>query len=264
MAEAASGKEMSFWDHLDELRGVLIRSAIAIVAVSLVAMCFKTFMFEKVVLAPVKDSFCIYRWLGITLGMELINIEVTAQFFIHLKVSLIAGLVICFPYIIYEIWKFIAPALYRREKAAVKKAFLMSSGLFYTGVLVGYFFVLPVCLNFFMGYTVSNDVQNTISLNSYISLFSSMVILIGIVFEFPTIIAVLSHIGIVTKAMLKKYRKHALVIMMILSAIITPSDPVSMIVLAAPLYLLYEISILTCHDRKPDEDDDDEDEVEEQ
>ena len=185
--------------------------------------------------------------------MSLINIDISAQFFVHLKMSLLCGVVIAFPYIIYETWRFIAPALYENEKKAVGRAFRMSSGLFYLGVAVGYFIVLPVCLMFFMNYSVSDSVRNTISLGSYISLFVSMVFLIGLIFEFPTVIMVLSHLGLVGKDDLKGYRKYAFIVVLILSALITPSDPFSMFVLAVPLYGLYEFSILICKQKEPDD-----------
>ena len=236
---------MSFWDHLEVLRGTLFRSVLAVVLLSVVFLCIPQRLF-KVVLWPSTQDFVLYRWLGLDFGMELINIEVSAQFFVHLKMSLLAAAVLAFPYVIYEIWKFIAPALYEKEKKAVRTAFGMSSFLFYLGVLVGYFIVLPVCLMFFMNYTVSETVQNTISLNSYISLFISMVFLIGLLFEFPTAVLVLSNLGILNRQQLKGFRKSAFVIILVLAALITPSDPFSMFVLAIPLYGLYEFSILVC------------------
>lgn len=236
---------MSFWDHLDVLRGTLFRSAGAILLLSVVFMAIPHRLFE-VVLWPSTPDFVLYRWLGLDFGMSLINIDISAQFFVHLKMSVLAGAILAFPYVIYEVWRFIAPALYEKEKKAVRKAFGLSSFLFYLGVLVGYFVVLPVCLMFFMNYTVSDSVQNTISLNSYISLFTSMVFLIGILFEFPTVVLVLSSIGVLTRKQLRKSRKYAFVVILVLSALITPSDPFSMFVLSVPLYGLYEFSILMC------------------
>ncbi len=184
--------------------------------------------------------------LGLQLDIELINIEISAQFFIHLKMALICGLILTFPYIIYEIWKFVAPALYDNEKVVFKKAFGLASVLFYIGVAVGYMFVLPVCLNFFMNYSVSDIVSNTISLNSYISMFTSMVLMIGVIFEFPAVVAVLSRFGLVTRQMLRSARKIAFVAILLIAAFITPSDPFSMFVLSVPLYILYEFSIYLC------------------
>ncbi|MCI6768934.1 MAG: twin-arginine translocase subunit TatC [Candidatus Cryptobacteroides sp.] len=238
--------EMSFWDHLDVLRGTLFRSALSVFLASIVMFCFKDFLFGKVILAPSRPDFFMYKILGGGVSMQLINTEVSAQFFVHLKVSFICGLVIAFPYIIYEIWKFIAPALYDNEMRSVRKAFLGSALLFYAGVATGFCLIFPVTLSFFQGYTVSDAIANTITLNSYISMFSSMVILFGIVFEFPVLIAILSNMGIVTREMLTKYRKHAFVGVLIVAAVITPADPFSMLIAAAPLYLLYELSVIVC------------------
>lgn len=248
----ASEKEMSFWDHLDVLRGTLFRSVVAVVAVAVVFLCIRQPLFQAV-LWPTQPDFPVYRWLGWPFGMQLINIDVTAQFFVHLKVAALGGVVIAFPYIIYEIWKFIAPALYDHERRAVRSAFGMASVLFYLGVAVGYFVVLPVCLMFFMNYTVSDAVANQISLNSYMGLFVSMVFIIGLVFEFPTVIAILSNLNVINRGHLKRYRKHAVLVVLIVSAFITPSDPVSMFVLAVPLYGLYELSVLVCKPAPPEE-----------
>ena len=237
---------MSFWDHLDVLRGTLFRSALSVFLASIVMFCFKDFLFGKVILAPSRPDFFMYKILGGGVSMQLINTEVSAQFFVHLKVSFICGLVIAFPYIIYEIWKFIAPALYDNEMRSVRKAFLGSALLCYAGVATGFCLIFPVTLSFFQGYTVSDAIANTITLNSYISMFSSMVILFGIVFEFPVLIAILSNMGIVTREMLTKYRKHAFVGVLIVAAVITPADPFSMLIAAAPLYLLYELSVIVC------------------
>ena len=237
---------MSFWDHLDVLRGTLFRSALSVFLASIVMFCFKDFLFGKVILAPSRPDFFMYKILGGGVSMQLINTEVSAQFFVHLKVSFICGLVIAFPYIIYEIWKFIAPALYDNEMRSVRKAFLGSALLFYAGVATGFCLIFPVTLSFFQGYTVSDAIANTITLNSYISMFSSMVILFGIVFEFPVLIVILSNMGIVTREMLTKYRKHAFVGVLIVAAVITPADPFSMLIAAAPLYLLYELSVIVC------------------
>ena len=245
---------MSFWDHLDVLRGTLFRSIGAIVLVSVIFMAIPERLF-KAVLWPTTPDFVLFKWLGLDFSMNLVNIEVSAQFFVHLKVSFIVGAIIAFPYVIWEIWRFVAPALYDNEKKAVRKAFGMSSFLFYLGVAVGYFIVLPVCLMFFMNYTVSDAVQNTISLSSYISLFTSMVFLIGLLFEFPTVVLVLSSMGILTRKQLRGYRKAAFVVILVLGALITPSDQFSMFVLSIPLYGLYEFSILVCTPDTPSDDD---------
>lgn len=242
---AAKDNEMSFWDHIEELRGTLLRSILAIVSVSVVFLCFPKQVF-KAVLWPTEPGFPLYRLPGVDFSMDLINIELSAQFFVYLKVSVLCGLVLAFPIVVWEVWKFISPALYDNEKKPVRKAFLLSSGLFYLGVAVGYFVVLPVCLMFFVNFSLSDAIVNTISLGSYMSLFTSMVFLIGILFEFPTVIMALSAIGVIDRGMLRKGRKFAIVIVMVISALITPSDPFSMFVLSLPLYGLYEFSILMC------------------
>ena len=179
--------------------------------------------------------------------MSLVNIEVTAQFMIHMKMALICAVVVTFPYIIYQVWKFIAPALYENEKKKVGNAFLFASGLFYAGVIVAYMLIFPLMLNFFADYQVSSSVPNQISLSSYISLLTSMVLTFGIVFEFPTIVALLSTIGILRKETMRTYRRYAICAIVILAAIITPSgDPFSLAVVALPLYLLYEFSVFIC------------------
>lgn len=239
--------EMSFWDHIEALRGTLFRSVLAVGIASIGFLCFPKPLF-KAVFWPTRSDFPLYRLPGVDFSMDLINIELSAQFFFYLKVAVLCGLVIAFPFVVWEIWKFVAPALYDHEKKAVRNAFGLSSGLFYLGVAVGYFVVLPVCLMFFVNFSVSDAIVNTISLSSYMSLFTSMVFLIGLLFEFPTVILVLSSIGVLTRQNLKQWRKYAFVIVLILAALITPSDPFSMFVLAIPLYGLFEFSILLCRD----------------
>ena len=237
--------EMSFWDHLEVLRGTLFRSVIAVALVAVVFLFIPDQLFTFV-LWPTMPDFPLYRLAGLDFKMDLINIEISAQFFVHLKMAFLAAVVVAFPYIIYELWRFISPALYDNERRAASRAFGMSSFLFYLGAAVGYLIVLPICLVFFMNYTVSDAVMNTISLNSYISLFISMVFMIGLLFEFPTVVMVLSGMGLLHKYQLKAYRKHAFIVILVLSALITPSDPFSMFVLSIPLYALYEFSILVC------------------
>lgn len=236
---------MSFWDHLEALRGTVWRSVLGVSLASVIFLCFPKALFSAV-LWPTRPDFPLYRLPGLNFSMELINIELSAQFFVYLKVSVLCGLVVAFPYVIWEIWKFVSPALYDHEKKAIRGAFSLSSALFYLGVAVGYFVVLPVCLMFFVNFSVSDTIVNTISLSSYMSLFSSMVFLIGLLFEFPTVILALSSMGLVNRGMLRSWRKYAFVVVLILSALITPSDPFSMFVLAIPLYGLFEFSILIC------------------
>ena len=238
---------MTFWDHLDVLRKSLIRIAVALVGVTVVLFFFKDFLFGNVVLAPSESTFWLYSILGLDFDLSLVNIEVAAQFMIHMKVTFVCALILTFPYILYELWKFIAPALYENERKAIRGAFSFASVLFYIGLTVGYTVIFPLMINFFAGYQVTPDVPNTFSLSSYISLFSSTVLIFGIVFQFPTLIAVLSALGVVTREALRQYRRHAVCAVVVLAALITPSgDPFSLLVVTIPLYMLYEFSILIC------------------
>lgn len=239
--------EMTFWDHLEDLRKSIFRMLAVFMTVTIALFFFKEFLFEDVILAPSKSDFFLYRILGADVSMSLVNIEVAAQFMIHMKVTFVVSLILVFPYFIYEVWRFISPALYRNEKRAVSGAFAFASALFYLGVAIGYTMLFPLMLNFFAGYQVSPDVPNNFALSSYISLLTSTVITFGIVFEFPTVVALLSGLGILTREGLKGFRRYALLIVVLLAAVITPSgDPFSLMVVSVPLYLLYEFSILVC------------------
>ena len=236
---------MSFWDHLDQLRGALIRSVVYIVVLFVVGFFFKELLFDGVVLRPTRPDFWLYRLMDIDLSINLINIDIAAQFFTHIKITFLVALVVAFPLICYEIWRFVVPALYETEKSVLLKAFALGGGLFYLGVALGYFVVMPVLLVFFDDYSVSGTVVNTFSLHSYISIFTAMVFLMGLLFEFPSVLAVLGHFGIVNRQMLRRGWRYAIVIILILAAVLTPTgDPFTMLVVALPLLLLYELSIL--------------------
>ena len=238
---------MSFWDHLEDLRRSIIHVVLALVGTTVVFFILKNLLFDGIVLAPSDGDFWLYKLLRVNFSLSLVNLDVAAQFMIHMKVTFLAALVVVFPYIIYEVWKFIVPALYENERKAVRRAFGLASGLFYLGVVVGYFVIFPVMLHFFANYQVSASIPNTFSLTSYISLLLSTVLAFGIAFEFPTVIAVLSALGIVTRDMLRRFRKQAVCIVLILAAIITPTgDPFSLLVCSIPIYILYELSILMC------------------
>ena len=238
---------MTFWDHLEDLRKSIMRMAGVYILMAVVLFFFNDFLFDDVILAPSKKDFFFYRLVGLDFSLSLVNIEVSAQFMIHMKVTFICALILTFPYLVFELWRFVAPALYEKEKGAVRGAFSFASVLFYLGLAVGYFIILPVMLNFFAGYQVSADVPNTFSLSSYISLFTSTIMTFGLVFEFPTIVAILSALGLVTREMMREYRRHAICAVVIVAALITPSgDPFSLLVCTVPLYMLYEFSIFVC------------------
>ena len=236
---------MSFWDHLEELRGTLFRSIIALCLFAVLGFIFKKPLFYLIFL-PASPEFVIYRLLGWTFSIDIINVEMAAQFFVHLQAAFGAALIVAFPYIIWEIWRFLVPALYERERKAIGGAFIMATGFFYLGVLAGYFLVFPACVQFFMNYSVSDLVSNSITISSYMSMFTSTVLLVGLAFEFPTVIWALSRIGVLDRSQLRKGRRYAVVAVLVLAAIVTPADPLSMMVVAVPLYLLYELSILMC------------------
>jgi len=253
----APGKEMTFWDHLEVLRGSIMRSVIAIVAVSITAFIFKKILFDQVILAPKNNDFITYRILCRigkmlstdsfcfdTSSINLININLAGQFMAHMMISLIAGLIVASPYVVWEFWRFIKPGLTEHERKNTRGAVLIISMLFFTGVLFSYFLVVPLMINFLGNYQVSEAVVNQISLTSYTGSVTTMTLIMGLIFEFPIVVIFLTKIGIVSPSLLKKYRKHTFVVILITSGLITPSpDVFSQLVVALPLYALYEISL---------------------
>ena len=214
------------------------------------------------VLAPLTDGFFVYRWMDRLLGLlglgalepfrvELVNIDLAAQFFTHVRISFWLAVIVALPFLIYQVWLFVRPALYDREKRAAQTAFGLSSLLFYIGVGVGYVVVFPLTLRFLGTYQVSESVANQISLLSYIGMFLKLNLIMGVIFELPALALLLSRIGIINRQMLRSFRKYAIVAALAISAVITPSgDAFTMIVVALPLYLLYEVSIMLCRDKK--------------
>ena len=249
---------MTFWEHLDELRKVLFRSAVLIILLMVVIFSAKDFIFNNIVFAPTTDAFPLYNGLNWVLAqfgveplapfsIELINIELSAQFFIHISTSFYFSLVLATPFILYQLWLFVKPALYANEKRAVTKAFGFASLLFFLGVLVGYYLIFPLTLRFLGTYQVSESVANQISLQSYISMFVWMILVMGVVFEMPSAAAILNRLGVLKKSFLQRYRRHAFVALIVVAAVITPSgDPFTLMAVGLPLYALYELSILVC------------------
>lgn len=252
------GQEMSFWDHLDELRGSLFRAAIVIVVFMAAIFIFKDFVFGKIIFAPTSSDFALYNglckfgeWLGTTnlctepFEIKIVNIQLASQFFTHMSVSFWMGFLIGFPYLLYELWRFISPALYPSEKKHIKLAFGFGGILFFLGVLLGYYVIFPLTLKFLGTYQLTETLENYISLSSYISTFTWLVLIMGLVFELPMLMLVLSKIGIIHKGMLRKYRKYAILITFVVSAIITPTgDAFTLCMVALPIVLLYEFSIM--------------------
>lgn len=252
----APEKELSFLDHLEELRWHLIRATIAVVVIGIVAFIAKEIVFDGIILWPKEASFPTYQFL--CSAAQLIGLEsfcfqelpfsiqsrtMAGQFSAHIWTSITAGIIIAFPYIIYEFWKFVSPGLRENERKNSKGFIFAASFLFFTGVLFGYFIVTPLSINFLGSYQVSEAVLNEFDLDSYISTIRASVLASGIVFELPIIIYFLTKIGLVTPAFLRKYRKFALVIVLILSAVITPPDIASQVIVAVPVLILYEVSI---------------------
>lgn len=248
---------MTFWEHLEVLRWSIFRIAIAAVIAMVVIFIFMPSMFTGFVLGPTTSEFFLYKWLG-SLGqlpflpdfaagdfkVDIISINVASQFMTHISTSFWFALVAIFPYIIYEIWKFIAPALYDNEKGSVRAAFLFGTVMFFIGCAISYSFIFPFTFRFLTEYEISAQISNQISLNSYMSTFLGMIFMLGLVFELPLLAWLLSKIGVLNREFLKRYRRHAVVILMILAALITPTgDPITLSLVFLPLYLLYEISI---------------------
>ncbi|MFC2097989.1 twin-arginine translocase subunit TatC [Bacteroidota bacterium] len=247
---------MSFLEHLEVLRGHLIRSAISILVFTIAAFFFKEFIFDSILLTPKNADFITNR-LFCQLGhlmnteklcintqqLELQSIELAGQFRVHLKISFFAGLILAFPYFIYELWRFIEPALKVNEKKHANGNVFYSSTLFMLGVCFGYFLIVPLTVNFLGGYEVSSQVDNNINIKSYISTVTTLCLSTGLVFELPIIVFFLSKVGVLTPDLLRKYRKHSIVVFFILAGIITPPDVISQILVCLPLFVLYEISI---------------------
>lgn len=253
-----SGKdEMSFLDHLEELRWHLVRAVAAIFVFAIAAFANKTFIFDHVIMAPRKSTFFTNRLLaqiGEQLGIDalkintselkLISTELAGQFMAHLKISFVAGLIIACPYIIWEIWRFIRPALYDKERKHATGAVFYISLLFILGVMFGYFLIVPLTIHFLGTYLTSADVSNTIKLGSYMSTLTSVPLATGVVFQLPMFSLFLSKVGLLTPDFMRKYRKHAFIVLLLLSAIITPPDIISQVMVCLPLIILYEIGII--------------------
>jgi sec-independent protein translocase protein TatC len=248
--------EMSFFDHLEELRWHIIRSFIAVVLLAVVAFIEQKFIFEQIIFKPKSPDFWTNRMLAKIgeffgsggsgteqKGLEIINITVAGQFSMSMWTAIVAGIIAASPIIFWEFWKFIKPALYENEKKVATGAVYYTSFLFMLGVLFGYFLVVPLSIRFFANYSISDAVANQITITSYISMVISIVLSSGVVFLLPVITYSLSRVGLLTPEFMRRYRKHAIVLLFLLSAIITPPDVFSQFMVAMPLLILYEFSI---------------------
>ena len=249
-------KEMTFVEHLDDLRGHIIRSLIAVFILAIVAFLFKDFIFNNIILHPKDPDFITNKLLcafskkisseALCINQTpftIINIDMAGQFKAHILVSFIIGVMVAFPYIMWQLWHFLKPALRIREKISIRSTMLAISLLFAIGVLFGYFMIVPLTLNFLNTYQVSSQITNQINFQSYLSVIITLSFSTGLVFELPVLIYFLSKIGIVTPYFLKKQRKKAIVFSFIAAGIITPPDAFSQVLVALPLIGLYEVSI---------------------
>ena len=235
---------MTFWEHLDELRGSLIRMAIAAVAMGLIAFAFKETLFD-IVLAPSKSDFFLYRLIGTgPFDIRLINTGLAEQFTIHMKVALTVGLLVASPYILYLLFHFISPALYENERRYSVTITLSAYIMFIIGVTLNYFLVFPLTVRFLGTYSVSSEVENMLSLSSYVDSLLMMSLWFGIIFELPVICWILGRLGLLKSEWMTHYRRHAIVAILIIAAIITPTgDIFTLLVVSLPIYILYEASV---------------------
>lgn len=235
---------MTFWDHLDVLRASLIRMAIAVVVFGIVAFCMKEELFS-IVLAPCSSDFITYKLLGAeAFHIHLMNTGLTEQFMIHMRTAIYAGLLVASPYILYELFRFVSPGLYQNERRyavwIVGAAYLM----FLVGTLINYFVVFPLTVRFLGTYQVSPEVANMLTIQSYIDTLLGMSLVMGVVFELPVVCALMGRMGLLTDHFMAEYRRHAIVAILVVAAIITPTtDVFTLFVVALPIYLLYEVSI---------------------
>lgn len=251
-------KEMSFLDHLEELRWHVIRSLGAVVVFTIGAFILAPWIFENIIFAPAYPTFPTFRWLcklGDLIGSETLCVKeipfklqsrtMTGQFSMHIMAAFVIGLIAAFPYIVWEFWRFVRPGLYSKEKKYSRGAVSSISLLFFTGVLFGYYVLAPVMISFLANYRISDMIVNEFDITSYVSTVVTVVFGCGLLFQLPVVMYFLTKMGIVSPTFLRMYRKHAIVIILIVGAIVTPSsDPFTQALIAIPLYLLYEISIL--------------------
>lgn len=255
MSSPADSNTQTFWDHLDVLRGVLLKIAAVAVVFGIVAFLFKEQLFA-IVLAPNNPDFITYRWLehfsglfsddnAVGFHVQLINTGLAEQFIIHMKTALCAGVLCASPYILYQLYRFVSPALYANERYYAVRTVGWGYLLFIIGVLVSYYLIFPLTFRFLGTYQVAGDVDNMISLQSYMSTLILMCLSLGIVFEMPILAWMFAKMGFINSGFLRKYRKHAIVIILIVAAVITPtSDIFTLLLVSLPMYLLYEASIL--------------------
>jgi sec-independent protein translocase protein TatC len=249
--------EMSFFDHLEALRWHLIRASIAIVIITGFVFAYYDWIFDNVIMGPSKENFWTYRTMcdvGNSIGrnfcfskfkINLINTEMAGQFTLQINSSLMIGITLGVPYLLWEIWRFVKPALHVKERKAATGFVFYATALFFIGVLFGYYVITPMSLHFLATYTVSDSIQNLFDIDSYISSVATLTIASGVVFELPILIYILASLGVLTPKIMRSTRRYAIVIILIIAAVVTPTpDMLTMTVVSIPLFVLYEVSIV--------------------
>jgi len=237
--------QMTFWEHLDVLRDSIIRMIVAAVVMGVVAFCLKEPLFD-IVLAPKDSDFITYRWLGgEAFSINLINTGLAEQFLIHMKVALMVGVLVASPYILFLLFRFIAPALYENERRYSVRITVAAYAMFLLGIVVNYFIIFPLTVRFLGTYQVNETVSNMLTISSYIDTLMMMSLIFGIIFEIPVVSWLLAIFGLLKASWMSQYRRHAVIAILILAAAITPTgDALTLVIVALPIWLLYEVSIL--------------------
>lgn len=267
---------MSFWDHLEEFRWTIIRIFIAVIVFAIVGFIIIPHIFDTIILAPRTSDFVTYRFFdkasqfipflpdfsADSFDVNILNINMTTQFMTYISTSLAFGVLCTIPYILYELWRFVSPALYANEARGIKRAFAFGGFMFIIGCLVGYFVVFPLIFRFLITFELSSTIENMISLDSYMNNFYTLILVMGLVFEIPLVFWLLSSLGLVYRPFFRTYRRHAVVGSLVLAALITPSgDPFSLFVVTLPLYALWEISAFVVKKEPPAEEEEEEEDI---
>jgi len=270
-----SNQGMSFWDHLEDLRWTLIRSIAALFIFAILGFIAMPYIYDSIIMGPTNANFFLYQYLCAATSaipflpdfcddafhVDIININLTSQFFRHMTTSFWLALILTFPYLVFEVWRFIRPALYDSEKKSIRWVFLFGTVMFFIGCTIGYSLVFPITFRFLATYQLSETIVNQISLDSYMDNFLMLIFIMGVVFELPLLSWLLSQFGLLNKSFFKRFRRHAVVVLLVLAAFITPSgDPFTLSVVFIPLYCLYELSAFFVKPAPKEEEDEEEEE----
>lgn len=256
----AEHEESGFWTHVEALRWMLLRMLAVVMALAIGLFVAMPWIFDHIIAAPCRGDFILYRWLAMAkmaggawmpdlgdpgFSVSLINIELASQFFVHISLSFYLAAILAFPYLLFEMWRFVSPALYEKEKRGASRAFVFGCLLFYMGMTVGYLIIFPLTLRFLADYELSSMIDSTVSLTSYMDSFYAIVLIMGVMFEVPIVAWLLGRIGLLRRGFFKTYRRHAIVAILVVAALLTPTgDPFSLTVIFLPIYALWEVSAL--------------------